>query len=143
MNKLHIVTDSNSHIPLALCHELDISVVPLPFVWDGTPYLGNVDMGPREFKSQLCQSKSIPTTSGPPPGLFRSEFERLASDGLPILAILVAQVFSSTFTAAKLARETIPEADVRLVDSGANTMGLGFQVLAAARAAQALSLIHI
>lgn len=137
MTQLHILTDSNCHIPPALSHELGITVVPLPFVWDGVTYLDGVDMGPREFYARLRGSESLPTTSGPPPRLFTAEFERLAADGLPILAILVANIFSSTFADAGLAREMVPQADVRLVDSGSNGMALGFQVLAAARAAQA------
>lgn len=47
MNKVHIVTDSVSHIPDALCNELDIHVVPLMYRWDGVTYLDNIDMGPR------------------------------------------------------------------------------------------------
>lgn len=136
MNSLHIVTDSNCHIPPALCHELDIHVVPLPFVWDNRTYLENVDIGPREFYSKLRSSKSTPKTSGPTPGSFIDTFEALASDGKPILAILVGMVFSSTFTAANLAKDMLPDIDIMIVDSDSNTMGLGFQVLAAARAAK-------
>jgi fatty acid-binding protein DegV len=89
MKNLHIVTDSNCHIPFALCHELDIHVVPLPFVWDGVSYLENVDMGPREFYSRLRDSRSLPTTSGPTPEAFASEFKSLGSDGKPTIVILV------------------------------------------------------
>ena len=136
MRKFHIVTDSNCHIPPALCQELDIHVVPLPFVWDNTTYLDNVDMGPREFYARLRTSHSVPTTSGPTPGSFKDEFESLASDGKPVLAILVGEVFSSTFTTAKLAKDMLPNVDLTLINSDSNTMGLGFQVLAAARAAK-------
>lgn len=136
MKGLHIVTDSNCHIPPALCQELDIHVVPLPFVWDSTTYLDDVDMGPREFYAKLRNSRSLPTTSGPTPGAFIDMFESLAADGKPILAILVGSVFSSTFTTASLARDMLPNIDVTIVDSDSNTMALGFQVLAAARAAK-------
>jgi DegV family protein with EDD domain len=136
MKNLHIVTDSNCHIPSALCQELDIQVVPLPFVWNNITYLDNVDMGPREFYSKLRNSKSIPTTSGPTPGSFKDKFESLGSDGKPILAILVGMVFSSTFTTANLAKDMLPNVDVTIINSDSNTMGLGFQVLAAARAAK-------
>ncbi|MEJ2448667.1 MAG: DegV family protein [Anaerolineales bacterium] len=44
--------------------------------------------------------------------------------------------FSSTFKAANLAKEMTPDIDVRVISSGSNTMALGFQVLAAARAAR-------
>jgi len=137
MGNLHVVTDSNCHIPPALCRELDIHVIPLPFVWDSTTYLDNVDMGPREFYARLRASHTVPTTSGPTPGAFMDLFGSLASDGKPVLAILVGEVFSSsTFTTARLARDMLPDVDLTLIDSDSNTMGLGFQVLAAARAAK-------
>ncbi len=137
MSNLHIVTDSNCHIPPALCQELDIHIVPLPFVWDGVTYLDNVDMGPREFYAKLRSSRSVPTTSGPTPGSFTDVFESLASDGNPVLAILVGEVFSSsTWSTVRLAKHMLPHLDITILDSGSNTMALGFQVLAAARAAR-------
>jgi DegV family protein with EDD domain len=136
MHNVHIVTDSNCHIPAALCQELDIHVVPLPFVWDSITYLDNVDMGPREFYAKLRSSRSLPTTSGPTPGSFKEAFGSLAADGKPVLAILVGEVFSTTFTTARLARDMLPDLDVTILDSDSNSMGLGFQVLAAARAAK-------
>lgn len=136
MATIHVVTDSNCHLPSALCQELEIHVVPLPFVWDNTTYLDDVDMGPREFYARLRTSHSLPTTSGPTPGSFKEKFESLASDGKPILAILVGDTFSSTFTTAKLAKDMLPDIDLTLINSSSNSMGLGFQVLAAARAAK-------
>ena len=136
MRNVHIVTDSNCHIPSALCQELEIHVVPLPFTWDGVTYLDVVDMGHREFYSKLRSSKSLPVTSAPTPGSFKEVFENLSSDGRPILAILVGKQFSSTSVTAQLAREMLPDARILLVDSESNATGLGFQVLAAARAAR-------
>lgn len=136
MRSVHIVTDSNCHIPPALCQELGIHVVPLPFTWDGVTYLDVVDMGHREFYSKLRLSESPPTTSAPTPGSFKEVFESLSSDGKRILAILVGKQFSSTYVTAELASEMLPDAKVVLFDSASNAMGLGFQVLAAARAAK-------
>lgn len=137
MNKLHIVTDSMAHIPDALCQEYDIKVVPLPYVWEKETYF-DFDIGPREFYAKLRNSKTIPSTSGPPPKLFKEQFEALSTDGNhnPILVITVAKFFSSTYKAANLAKEMVSDLDVTVVSSDSNSMGLGFQVLAAARAAR-------
>lgn len=136
MKKVHIVTNSVSQIPEALCNELEIHKVPLPFVWDGRTYLDNVDIGPRQFYSRLRAGGTIPKTSGPTPKAFMDMFQRLSSDGDKVLAILVARFFSSTMDAANLAKDQIPNADITIVDSESNGMGLGFLVLAAARAAR-------
>ena len=133
MKKVHIVTDSMAHIPDALCHEYGIKVVPLPYVWEEETYF-DFDIGPREFYSKLRNSKTIPITSGPPPKLFKEQFEALRKDGNPILVITVAKFFSSTYKAANLAKDMVPDIDVTVFSSDSNSMGLGFQVLAAARA---------
>jgi DegV family protein with EDD domain len=136
MTSVHVVTDSMSQIPPALRHELEIEVVPLPFVWDGKSYLDDA-VEPREFYTRLRTASVLPNTSGPTPGAFKERFERLGADGQPVLAILVGKQFSSTQNAATLARGMVPAVDVTIFDSGSNTMALGFMVLAAARAARA------
>lgn len=136
MKKLHIVTDSVAHIPDSLCQEFEINVVPLPYVWDGETYF-DFDIGPREFYTKLRSSMTIPSTSGPPPSLFKEQFETLGMDGKPVLTITVGEFFSSTYKAANLAKEMAPNTPVIVHSSDSNTMGHGFQVLAAARAAQA------
>ena len=135
MKKLHIVTDSAAHIPDALCQEYGIKVIPLPYVWEGVTYF-DYDIGPREFFAKLRNSKKIPITSGPPPRLFKEQFEALGADGKPVLAITVGRFFSSTYKAANLAKEMLPDIDITVFSSDSNSMGLGFQVLAAARAAR-------
>jgi DegV family protein with EDD domain len=135
MKKFHILTDSMCHIPEALRQELEIQVIPLPYVWEGES-LQDDEIGPREFYERLRSSKTIPTTSNPTPRSFKEIFDRLGADGKPILAILVGNVFSRTYDAANLAKEMSREVDVTVFNSDSNTLGLGFQVLAAARAAR-------
>lgn len=136
MHQVRIVTDSNCHIPSPLCQELEIRVVQMPYVWDGVTYLDEIDMGLREFYSRLRQSDTIPTTSAPTPGAFRHVFEDLAKSGDPIIVIHVGSEFSSTFKTAELAKEMVPDVGIHLIDSHSNALGLGFQVLAIARAAR-------
>jgi DegV family protein with EDD domain len=136
MSSVHIMTDSMSQIPSALRHELEIEVVPLPFVWDGKSYLDD-EVEPREFYARLRTASVLPNTSGPTPGAFKERIERLGSDGQPVLAVLVGKQFSSTQNAAMLAKGMTPDIDVTIFDSGSNSMGLGFMALAAARAARA------
>lgn len=110
-------------------------MVQLPYVWEGVTYLDGIDIGRREFYSRLRHSDTIPTTSAPTPGAFKHVFETLAKSGDPILVIHVGSEFSSTFKTAALAKEMFPGVEIRLIDSHSNSLGLGFQVLAVARAA--------
>jgi DegV family protein with EDD domain len=135
MKKLHVVSDSSAQIPDALCQELDIRVIPLLYVWEGKSY-SDFDMGPREFYAKLRLSKTIPQTSNPTPKAFKEQYEKLETDGKPVLLITIGTAFSRTFEAAVLAKEMVPDVNLTVFDSGSNSMGLGFQVLAAARAAR-------
>ena len=134
MQRVHILTDSAAHIPAALCKELDIHIVALPYTWDGTPY-DDFTLEPGAFYSRLRASATVPTTSGPAPGTFKDHFETLGKDGHPVLAIVVGGQFSGTLDSALIAKEMTPGVDVTVYDSKQITMGQGFQVLAAARAA--------
>ena len=136
MSQVHIVTDSASHIPQALREELNIHVVHLPFTWDGETYLDEIDMGNREFYSRLKTSSTLPTTSGPTPGAYDEKFKELSKAGGEILVIHVGSEFSSTHESARLAKSMNPEASIHLINSHSNAMGLGFQVMAVARAAR-------
>lgn len=137
VSAFHVLTDSNAHIPPSLRQELGIQVVPLPYVWEGTTYQDGVDFGPRDFYRRFRSSSSLPKTSAPTPGVFIEAFRDLAADGKPILAILVGADYSSTQTTAAIAAQELPDADITVFDSRSNALGLGFQVLAAARAARA------
>lgn len=136
MGRVHIVTDSNCHIPEALRRELGIHVVQLPYVWEGETYLDEVDIGPREFYARLRGSRVLPKTSGPTPGSYRGKFEEITGDGGSILVIHVGHEFSSTHSAAQIAKQMVPSDRIHLFDSHSNALGLGFQVLAVARAAR-------
>lgn len=136
MDRVHIVTDSASQIPEALRQELDIHVVQLPYAWDGETYIDEIDMGSREFYERLRRSKTIPTTSGPTPGAYRSVFEGLVDQGGSILVIHVGHEFSSTHNSARMAKAMFPAADIHIIDSHSDGLGLGFQVVAVARAAR-------
>ena len=124
-----------ANIPDALCQEYGIKVIPLPYVWDGKTYY-DFDIGPRDFYKKLRNSNTIPKTSGPPPALFKEQFEALEANYNPVLVITIAEFFSSTYKAAKLAKEMMPNNQVTIFSSDSNSMGEGFQVLAAARAAR-------
>ncbi|MGA9533726.1 MAG: DegV family protein [Anaerolineales bacterium] len=136
MPSFQVLTDSNAHIPPALCQELQIRVVPLPYLWEGTTYNDGVDFAPRDFYRRFRSSQNLPKTSGPTPGVFLEAFRELAANGKPILAILVGADYSSTQASAELAARELLNAKITIFNSCSNALGLGFQVLAAARAAR-------
>ena len=82
-------------------------------------------------------SKSLPKTSQPPVGLFAETYEKLVKEGATdIVAIHLSPALSGTIEASRQGAE-IAEAPVTVLDSGFTDQALKFQVVAAAKLAQA------
>ncbi|MGU7934196.1 DegV family protein, partial [Streptococcus suis] len=135
MSKIKIVTDSSTTIEPSLVEELNITVVPLSVMVDGVVYSDN-DLKEGEFLELMRGSKNLPKTSQPPVGLFAETFADLAKDGSQIIAILLSHALSGTVEATRQGA-TLSGADVTILDSSFTDQAEKFQVVEAARMAQA------
>jgi DegV family protein with EDD domain len=133
--KITIVTDSSASIPDELMRGLDIRVIPLWLIWDDDRLLDGIDIQPEVFYERLKVSKSLPTSSQPSAKEFERFFLDCAEDCDAIVAVLVSEKISGTIACAQAAINEIQDFPITIVDSYASSMGLGFSVLAAARAA--------
>lgn len=134
--KVAVVVDSTAFIPPELVTQYDIHVIPQILNWEGKSYRDNVDITPEEFYTRLKTAKEMPTTSQPSAGEFYELFSDLAKKAGSILAILISEPLSGTQASARAARDMMPDFPIEIVDSRSTVMGLGFMVLAAARAVQ-------
>ncbi len=137
MSKVAIVTDSTAYLPPELVEEYGIHVLPLKVIWGEESLDDGIDITPTEFYIRLTQSATMPTTSQVTIGEFKQLFEKLHGDGFEILTILISNALSGTIASAIQAKKDLPEATIELFDSMSTISELGFQVLAAARTAQA------
>ena len=135
MSKVAIVTDSTAYIPPELIKGHRIEVVPLHLIWGDKTYLDGVDITPNEFYERLATAKELPTTSQPSPAAFKEVYERLQGEGYDILSIHISSKLSGTMDSALQAKAMVPDARIEIVDSLTTSMGMGFAVLEAARAA--------
>ena len=88
-----------------------------------------------EYYTQLPTLTPPPTTSAPFSGMFMETYQKLFEQGYQkIFSIHVAAPLSGIFNAARVAAKDF-NGRVQVVDSGQLSMGIGFQVLAAAQAA--------
>ncbi len=131
---IHIVTDSTSDIPPQIARELEIAVVPVHVIFGDESFDDGVTITREEFYRRLAITKSLPTTSTPSAGEFAQVYQRLGGE---ILSIHVAANWSSLLSVAQMGANLAPEAQVTFFDSGKLAMGLGWQVIFAARAARA------
>jgi DegV family protein with EDD domain len=130
-----IVTDSTADIPDRLVEQYQISVVPNVIVIDGKSVLDGKDISREEYYNRLPAMKAQPTTATSSPGMYQELYEKLLGKGARhILSIHAPKVLSGIFGAASAAAQAF-EARVHVIDSQQLTLGMGFQVLAAAQAA--------
>jgi len=132
---IKIVTDSTADVPEALMKQYDIRTVPINIQFGSETYREGIDIDRATFFRKL--EEAMPTSSQPAPGQFLRIYKELASQGHSILVVTITSKHSGTYQSAVLAKSMLPEADIEVFDSLSISMGSGYQVLAAARAAEA------
>jgi DegV family protein with EDD domain len=134
--KLGIVTDSTSDIPQYLIEQYELEVVPSILILDGKEYADGIGISREEFYKKLPSLKTQPTTAAPSIGDFSARYESLLKRGCKhILSIHAAGALTSILAIARQASNDFPDR-VTCLDSTSLSLGLGFQVLAAAEAAE-------
>ncbi|MDH4137726.1 MAG: DegV family protein, partial [Anaerolineae bacterium] len=131
-----IVTDSTADIPEKLAAELGITIVPCNVHFGLETYRDGLDLSKEEFYARLQTSPTLPTTSAPAAGLFEATYRELISETDQILSIHLASALSAIYNSAYLGTKAISDVEITLIDSGQASMGLGWLVIAVARAAQ-------
>jgi DegV family protein with EDD domain len=133
-HRIALITDSTCDIPSEWREEYEIDVVPLTIVWGDEVFQDGVDLSAEAFYDRLQTDSAFPTTSQPAPSLFLEAYRRAAQNGAEMaLVYTISSAMSGTIESARTAAQESP-IPVRIVDSKNNSMGLGWQVVAAARA---------
>lgn len=132
--KLGIVTDSTADLPGYLLEQHEIKVVPTILVLEGKEYADGAGITREEFYTRLPALHTPPTTAAPSIGDFLTPYETLLSNGCDhILSIHAASQLTTIVNVARQAADEFP-GKVTCIDSGSLSLGIGFQVLAAAEA---------
>ncbi len=142
---IKIVTDSTCDLPQSVIDDLGITVVPLFVNFGDQGYRDGVDLSRAEFYARLPQSNPLPTTAAPGHEVFKQAYERLAAEGATeILSIHISESLSATSNVAKVAAQETTVVPVTAFDSRQLSLGTGFIVEDAARAArEGSSMAHI
>ncbi len=134
--KLGIVTDSTCDIPKYLIDQHELEVVPSLLVLDGKEYADGIGISREDFYKRLPSLQTQPTTAAPSIGDFAAPYERLLTRGCDhILSIHAAGSLTTIINSARQAAHDFPD-KITIVDSLSLSLGLGFQVIAAAEAAE-------
>ena len=134
---IRIVTDSTADIPDRLAQELEIGIIH-DYINFGTQSLKDkVEISRSAFYERLVDVSTLPTTAAPGVGEFEEVYRRVGAPEAAVISLHPPASFSVLYNTAYLAAQSFPKGRVTVIDTGQITMGMGWLVLAAAKAAQA------
>ncbi len=135
---VRVVTDSACDLPEAICAEFDIEVVPLSIRFGDEELCDRVEISTEQFWERLPKSSTLPETAAPSVGAFETVFNQLVKDGATgIVCINISSRMSATMQSAQLAAKALDGlVPIEVIDSKSASMGVGMQVLYAARRAR-------
>ncbi len=133
---IKIVTDSTCDLPPSVIEQYGITVIPLYINIGKQGYLDGVELSRKVFYEQLPTYETHPTTAAPGSEIFKQQYERAGAEGATgVLSIHIASSLSATLEVARLAARETTSVPVTAFDSKQLSLGTGFLVELAAKAA--------
>jgi len=114
---IHLVCDSTSDLDAAYAAAHGVTVVPLRVFFGDEEFLDQVEMSTAEFYQRMRAGGPAPRTSQPPPSDFAAVFSRLGAQGGTIICTTISGDLSGTVSLALQARRSLPDLDIRVVDT--------------------------
>lgn len=132
-----VVTDSATDIPPALAERYGIRIVPVILVVDGRSLQDGQGISRQAFYDVMPSMIRPPTTATPSPEAFAAAYAAALEAGAGhVLSMHVSGQLSGILAMARQAAAAFGDR-VEVIDTGQVSLGAGFQVVAAARAALA------
>jgi DegV family protein with EDD domain len=116
MEKVAILTDSNSGITQNEGKELGIKVIPMPFTIDGEEYLEDINLTQEQFYEKLVNDANV-STSQPSVGLVSSVWDELLENHESVVYIPMSSGLSKSCESAIAAAKANYEGRVFVVDN--------------------------
>ncbi|HRE47247.1 MAG TPA: DegV family protein [Aggregatilineales bacterium] len=135
--RVRIVVDSTADVPPEYLARYDMRMIPAFVNFGAESYPDDGIALPRaEFYRRLVASSVLATTSAPSLGVAVDGL-RAALEGVDhVVALTLSTNFSGIHNVFQLAAKEIDPARITVYDSGSLSMGVGWQALAAAEAAE-------
>lgn len=134
---IKLVADSTCNLPEHILQRHDIQIAPITIQFGEETYEEGIDIDRALFYQKIDELGIIPTTSQPTPAAFERLYREHHALGDEVLVVTVTAKHSGTFDSATLAKSMVPEATVEVFDSGSISLGTGWMIVEAARAADA------
>lgn len=137
-HRIALATDSTCDIPADLRKKYEIHVVPQTIIWGADELKDGIDITPQSFYKRLGSDPVHPKTSQPTPHEYTEFLKKIKAEtgAEEVVCFALSNQLSGTHSSAVQAAAAV-DFKVHVVDSLAVSLGLGFQVLEAARAREA------
>jgi DegV family protein with EDD domain len=134
-----VVADSTAYLPASLAGRYPIRTVPLHVSVNGAHAVDEIAFGPAELATAFDRKQRV-TTSGATAQELARTYRALLAEGYDgVVSVHLSRRLSGTWNAAGWAAREVDPHRVRVMDSRSTAMGLGFAVLAAAKATESNS----
>ncbi len=134
---MKIVSDSGNDISEEQLAGGSVVIAPLRITLAGVTYRSGVDITHKDFYELLEKTGDLPVTSLPAPGEFAEIYREIAKEDPEILSVHISSGLSGTLNSAREGAAMVPEAHVTFHDTFTLSIGEGWQVEAAVKAAKA------
>jgi DegV family protein with EDD domain len=117
VKRVHLVCDSTADLGPAYYPAHDVEVVPLSIIFGEEQFRDQEEMSTGEFYRRMRAGGPHPHTSQPSPGEFAEVFQRLGGDGGTVVCTTITSDLSGTAGSAMQARRSLPDLDIRVVET--------------------------
>lgn len=132
MKKTAIITDSSAYLTSEQLESFNISVLPIPIIWDNHEYKDLIDIKYDDFYSRLSTAKTLPTTSTPSLGALDAEINKFKAAGFDeIIGIFISKGISSFYENAVTYVKDIKDINIKIFDTRTTCAGIGNMVMLA------------
>ncbi len=125
---IRIIADTTCGLPMHELSEMGVDVIPQIIIFADKAYKDDTEIDTPTFLAKLQEAEELPKTAAPPPALYEPLFEEYAKQGCSIIIPTPSSELSGTYRAAKVAADSIPQADVHILDTRTIAGGLGVLV---------------
>jgi DegV family protein with EDD domain len=135
MNKIHVITDTDSNLPLDLAKQYGIVQVPITVQFGDESYADCFEIDNPTMFARIDKTGKLPTTAAPSPASFSTAFQKAFESGAEsIICVTVGSAVSRTYESALIAANEMPERKITIVDSEHVSIAEGFIAITAAEA---------
>lgn len=131
MKKIKLITDSTCDLSKMLIEKYDIEVIPLYVNFKDQSFLDGVDIQVPAMYDMVDETKTLPKTAAPSPGVFEQVFKKYLNEDYDLIYMGIGSKFSASFNAAKIAKDMIGSDRICLIDSMNLSSGTGLLLLKA------------